>query len=42
MRSKGKRYTEEQIVTILCEVEKGKSVSAVFRERGVTEATIYR
>ena len=37
-----KRYTEEQIIKILKEVEDGKSVAEVSRDRGVTEATIYR
>ncbi|MCA9441807.1 MAG: transposase [Candidatus Omnitrophica bacterium] len=39
---KKKRYTEEQIVKILKEVDSGKSVAEVSRDRGVTEATIYR
>lgn len=39
---KKRRYTEEQIVKILKEVESGKSVAEVSRDRGVTEATIYR
>jgi putative transposase len=39
---KKKRYTEEQIVKILKEVESGKSVAEVSRDRGVTEATVYR
>lgn len=39
---KGKRYTEEQIVHILKDVERGKSVVAVAREYGVSETTIHR
>lgn len=39
---KKSRYSEEQIVRVLQEVEGGKSVSEVAREKGVTEATIYR
>lgn len=39
---KKSRYREEQIVRVLQEVEGGKSVSEVAREKGVTEATIYR
>lgn len=39
---KKSRYSEEQILRVLQEVERGKSVSEVAREKGVTEATIYR
>ncbi len=39
---KGKRYSEEQIVHILKEVERGKSIAAVAREYGVSETTIHR
>ncbi len=39
---KGKRYTEEQIVHILQDVERGKSVAAVAREYGVSETTVHR
>lgn len=39
---KGKRYSEEQIVRILKEVEKGKPVSDVCREHGVSEQSVYR
>ena len=39
---KGKRYTEEQIVHILKDVERGKSIVAVAREYGVSETTIHR
>lgn len=39
---KGKRYTEEQIVRILGEVESGKTVAAVCRQYGVSEATVHR
>ena len=42
MKGKGKRYKEEQIVRILKEVEGGKAVSSVCRERGVSEQTVYR
>ena len=37
-----KRYSEEQIVSILNEVEAGKTVSSVSREYGVSENTIFR
>ena len=39
---KGKRYSEEQIIRILKEVESGKAVAEVCREHGVAEATVYR
>ena len=39
---KGKRYTEEQIIKILKEIENGKSVAEVCREYNVAEATVYR
>ena len=39
---KGKRYSEEQIVRILKEVDKGKPVSDVCREHGVSEQSVYR
>ena len=39
---KGKRYTEEQVIRILKEVESGKGVKEVCREHGVSEQTVYR
>ncbi len=39
---KGKRYSEEQIIRVLKEVDSGKSVAQVCREQGVSEQTIYR
>lgn len=39
---KGKRYSEEQIVRILKEVEKGRPVADVCREHGVSEQSVYR
>ncbi|MCC6795731.1 MAG: transposase [Candidatus Hydrogenedentes bacterium] len=39
---KGKRYSEEQIVRILKEVEIGKPVAEVCREHGVSEQSVYR
>jgi putative transposase len=39
---KQRRYTEDQIVRILGEVESGKSVAAAGREYGVAETTIHR
>ena len=39
---KGKRYSEERIVRILKEVEKGRPVADVCREQGVSEQSVYR
>ena len=39
---KGTRYTEEQIVRILGEVESGRSVAETARQYGVSEGTIHR
>ena len=39
---KRKRYTEEQIIRILKEVDSGKSVAEVCRKQGVSEQTVYR
>jgi len=39
---KGKRYTEEQIIRILREVEGGKAIAVVCREYSVSEATVHR
>lgn len=38
----GKRYSEEQILSILREVETGTSVLEVCRKYGVSENTVYR
>jgi putative transposase len=38
----GKRYSEEQILSILREVEIGTSVLEVCRKYGVSENTVYR
>jgi putative transposase len=42
MASKGTRYTEEQIIRVLKEVESGISVTEVCRKYGVAEQTVYR
>lgn len=42
MASRGTRYTEEQIIRILKEVETGLSVAEVCRKYGVAEPTVYR
>jgi putative transposase len=39
---KGKRYSEEQILGVLKEVERGKTVAVVCREHGISEPTLYR
>ena len=41
-KSKGKRYSEEQIIRILREIETGKPVAEVCREYNVSESTVYR
>jgi putative transposase len=41
-KRKGKRYTEEQIVRILDEVDSGTAVAEVCRTYNVAEATVYR
>ena len=38
---RGKRYSEEQIVTILKEVQAGGSVAEVCRKYGVSDASYY-
>jgi len=42
MASKGTRYTEEQIIRILKEVEAGSGISEICRKYGVSEQTVYR
>lgn len=42
MASRGTRYTEEQIIRILKEVEGGTRVAEVCRQYGVSEQTVYR
>ncbi len=42
MAGKGTRYSEEQIIRILKEVETGVTVAEVCREHGVSEQTVYR
>ena len=39
---KSKRYTEEQVIRILQEVESGSPVVSVCRQYGVSEATVHR
>ena len=42
MAGKGTRYSEEQIIRILKEVESGTTVAEVCRKHGVSEQTVYR
>lgn len=42
MASKGMRYTEEQILRILKEIESGTKVAEVCRQYRVSEQTVYR
>ena len=39
---KGKRYSEEQIIRILKQVESGESIAKVCRVQGVSAQTVYR
>ena len=39
---KGKRYTEEQILKVLGEIDAGASIASVARTHGITDQTIYR
>lgn len=38
-KKQGKRYSEEKIIRILQEVEKGKSIAETCREHGVSDQT---
>ena len=42
MAGKGTRYSEEQIIRILKEVEMGTTVAEVCRKHSVAEQTVYR
>ena len=39
---KGKRYSEEQIVRILRELDGGKALAEVCRQHGVSQQSVYR
>ncbi len=40
--NKGNRYSEEQILKVLAEVERGETVAAVARRHGISVQTIAR
>ncbi|WKZ79137.1 MAG: transposase [Fimbriimonadaceae bacterium] len=40
--SRGKRYTEDQIIKVLQEIDVGASIASVARSHGITEQTLYR
>ena len=40
--SRGKRYTEDQIIKVLQEIDAGASIASVARSHGITDQTIYR
>lgn len=40
--AKGKRYTEDQILSVLKEIDNGASIASVARAHGITDQTIYR
>ena len=39
---KGTRYTEAQIIATLKEIEAGKPIAQVARDKGISEQTIYK
>ena len=40
--AKGKRYTEDQILAVLKEIDNGATIASVARAHGITDQTIYR
>jgi putative transposase len=40
--AKGKRYTEDEILKVLKEIDSGATIAAVARAHGITDQTIYR
>ena len=40
--SKGKRYSEDQILAVLKEIDNGATIASVARAHGITDQTIYR
>jgi putative transposase len=39
--AKGKRYTQDQILSVLKEIEAGASIASVARSSGISDQTIY-
>ena len=39
---KGKRYTEDEILKVLKEIEGGAAIASVARAHGITDQTLYR
>lgn len=39
--AKGKRYSQEQILAVLKEIEAGASIASVARSNGISDQTIY-
>jgi putative transposase len=39
--ARGKRYTEEQILKVLGEIDAGASIASVARSHGISDQTIY-
>lgn len=40
--NRGKRYTEDQIIKVLQELDGGASIASLARLHGITDQTIYR
>jgi putative transposase len=40
--STGRRYSEEQIIKVLQEIDSGASIASVSRAHGISDQTIYR
>jgi putative transposase len=40
--AKGKRYSEDQIIKVLGEIEAGASIASVARTHGISDQTIYK
>lgn len=40
--AKGKKYSEDEILKVLKEIESGASIASVARAHGITDQTIYR
>lgn len=40
--AKGKRYSEDQILAVLKEIDNGATIASVARAHGITDQTIYR